>query len=66
MSDIIKELKKTHVRVTTALNELESLEDNDEGFHGSIDYGDIYVKYSHIMHELERRREQLQKRGRTQ
>lgn len=65
MSEVIKELKKTHARVTTVLNELESLE-YDDGEYSNIDYADLYVKYRHIMHTLERRREYLQKRGRTQ
>lgn len=66
MSEIIKELKKTHSRITTALNELETLENDDNINCNEIDYEDIYVKYRHVMHTLERRRELLQKRGRTQ
>ena len=66
MSKIINELQKTHNRVKTALNELESLEDDDNIDFNEINYEDIYVKYRHIMHVLERRRETLQRRGRTQ
>ena len=66
LSKIIQELKKTHSRVTTALNELESLENDDKIDFHEINYEDIYIKYRFILHTLERRRETLQKRGRTQ
>ena len=65
MSEIINELKKTHNRVTTALNELDSLEYDDVD-ESEVDYANIYIAYRKIMHDLERRRERLQRRGRTQ
>lgn len=57
----IKDLKHIHSRMTTALNELEHLEDGK-----GVDYSEVITDYRWITHLLEARREVLQKRGRTQ
>lgn len=57
----ILELKKTHSRMTTILNELEVLEDGV-----GADYSQVTIDYRWLVQELEHRRETLQKRGRTQ
>ena len=59
MITAIEELKKSHARMTTVLNELEILEDGKDA-----DYSEIVINYRLIVRKLETRREQLQKRGR--
>ena len=56
----IAELKKSHSRMTTVLNELAVLEDGIEA-----DYSQVTIDYRWLVQELEHRRETLQKRGRT-
>ena len=56
----IAEMKKTHSRMTTVLNELAVLEDGIEA-----DYSQVTIDYRWLVQELEHRRETLQKRGRT-
>lgn len=60
MIKAIAELKKTHARMTTVLNELEILEDGVDA-----DYSQVTIDYRWLVQELEHRRETLQKRGRT-
>ena len=57
----IKDLKHIHSRMTTALNELEHLEDGK-----GVDYSEVITDYRWIVNMLENRRETLQRRGRTQ
>jgi DNA integrity scanning protein DisA with diadenylate cyclase activity len=61
MIKAIEELKKYNARLTTVLNELETLEDGD-----GADYTDVItdIRWNTIM--LENRRDSLQRRGRTQ
>ena len=59
MIKAIEELKKSHARMTTVLNELEILEDGKDA-----DYSEVVINYRLIVRKLENRREQLQKRGR--
>ncbi len=59
MITAIEELKKSHARMTTVLNELEILEDGKD-----VDYSEVVINYRLIVRKLENRREQLQKRGR--
>ena len=61
MIKAIAELKKTHARMTTVLNELEVLEDGIDA-----DYSQVTIDYRWLVQELEHRRETLQRRGRTQ
>lgn len=56
----ISEMKKTHARMTTILNELEVLEDGIDA-----DYSQVTIDYRWLVQELEHRRETLQRRGRT-
>lgn len=60
MIKAIAELKKTHRRMTTVLNELEVLEDGIDA-----DYSQVTIDYRWLVQELEHRRETLQRRGRT-
>ena len=60
MIKAIAELKKYNTRLTTVLNELETLED---GF--DVDYTDTVTGFRECVLMLEDRRESLQKRGRT-
>ena len=60
MIKAIAELKKTHARMTTVLNELEVLEDGLDA-----DYSQVTIDYRWLVQELEHRRETLQRRGRT-
>lgn len=60
MIKAIAELKKTHSRMTTVLNELEVLEDGLDD-----DYSQVTIDYRWLVQELEHKRETLQKRGRT-
>ena len=67
----IKQLKKIHSRMTTVLNELESLEYTEEEIKElelecDADYSEVITDYQWIVQMLEHRRETLQKRGRTQ
>ena len=59
MIKAIEELKKSHTRMTTVLNELATLEDGKDA-----DYSEVVINYRLIVRKLENRREQLQKRGR--
>ena len=59
MSTPIKNMKKTHARMTTILNELEVLEDYD-----GADYSEVEIDYRWLVQQLEHRRETLQRRGR--
>ena len=61
MIKAIAEMKKTHSRMTTILNELEVLEDGV-----GADYSQVTIDYRWLVQELEHRSETLQKRGRTQ
>ena len=61
MIKAIAELKKYNTRLTTVLNELETLED---GF--DMDYTYTVTGFRECVLMLESRRESLQKRGRTQ
>ena len=56
----ISEMKKTHARMTTLLNELEVLEDGVD-----CDWSQVVLDYKWIANECEHRRTTLQKRGRT-
>lgn len=55
----IEEMKKTHRRMTTILNELAVLEDGIDA-----DYSQVTIDYRWLVQKLEHRRETLQKRGR--
>lgn len=59
MIKAIAELKKTHARMTTVLNELEILEDGV-----GADWSQVVIDYKWLVNECEHRRETLQKRGR--
>jgi len=61
MIKAIAELKKTHSRMTTILNELEVLEDGV-----GADYSQVTIDYRWLVQELEHRRTTLQNRGRAQ
>ena len=56
----ILELKKTHKEMTEVLDDLETLEDGVDA-----DWTETVTDYRWLVHELEHRRETLQKRGRT-
>ena len=56
-----KKLKRDVVRLNTAVNELDVLEDFKD-----VDYSEIAVDIGLCTTLLEQRRERLQKRGRTQ
>ena len=60
MIKAIAEMKKTHARMTTVLNELETLEDGE-----GADYTDVITDIRWNVLMLENRRESLQRRGRT-
>ena len=60
MIKAIAELKKYNVRLTTVLNELETLEDGVDA-----DYTDVITDIRWNVLMLENRRESLQRRGRT-
>lgn len=60
MIKAISELQKYHSRMTTVLNELETLEDGVDA-----DYSDVVTDYHWIVVMLEQRRDRLQRRGRT-
>ena len=57
----ILELKKYNARLTTVINELETLEDGVDA-----DYTDVITDIRWNVLMLENRRESLQRRGRTQ
>ena len=59
MTEPIQVLKKYHSRMTTVLNELETLEDYE-----NADYEDVLVDFRWVVMTLENRRESLQRRGR--
>ena len=60
MIKAIAELKKYNARLTTVLNELETLEDGV-----GADYTDVVTDIKRNVLMLENRRESLQRRGRT-
>ena len=60
MITAISELQKYHSRMTTILNELETLEDGVD-----VDYTDTVTDYRWLVQMLENRRDSLQRRGRT-
>ena len=60
MIKAIAELKKYNARLTTVLNELETLEDGVDA-----DYTDVITDIRWNVLMLENRRESLQRRGRT-
>ena len=55
----IAEMKRTHFRMATVLNELDILEDGLD-----CDYSEVATDYRWIVQQLEHRRETLLKRGR--
>ena len=61
MTNPIKRLKNYNIRLTTVLNELESLEDYED-----FDYDEIVTDLGYLTNGLEQRRERLQRRGITQ
>ena len=61
MKGDVKKLKHYNARLTTALNELENLEDYED-----MDYTEVRHDLMRVVRVLEGRRELLQKRGRTQ
>ena len=61
MIDEIRKLKNYNTRLTTVLNELAALEDGVD-----CDYSYVTVCLQQATQHLERRRENLQRRGRTQ
>ena len=54
----IDELKHSHIRMTTAISELERLEDGEDDF----DYTEIVMTYREIVSKLEHRREVIQRK----
>ena len=54
----IDELKKSHARMTTVLNELAVLEDGVDS-----DYSQVVIDYSWLVNELEHRLTTLKLRG---
>ena len=56
----IRKLKHYNSRLTTVLNELDSLEDGVD-----VDYSEIVTDIGYCTNLLEQRRERLQRRGRT-
>lgn len=59
MIKAIEELQRYRSRLTTVLNELETLEDGVDA-----DYQDVITDLRWVVHILENRRESLQRRGR--
>lgn len=59
MIKAIDNMKKSHQRMTTILNELETLEDGED-----VDYTNAVFTYRKLVSWLEHRREVLQRRGR--
>ena len=59
MKTPIQQLKKYNIRLTTVLNELETLEDYKDA-----DYTEFVTDFGFLTVQLEQRRERLQKRGR--
>ena len=55
----LKELRHTHARMSTILNELEVLEDGKD-----VDYSEVRIDYRWLVQQLEHRRESLLRRGR--
>ena len=64
MDNTITKIKKYHSRLTTVLNELEILEDWQDPEINN-DYEGFLVEWRDNTNILERRRETLQKRGRS-
>lgn len=61
MNEDFKKLKHYLIRLNTVVNELDVLEDWD-----GVDYSDAATDIGFTTAMLEQRREQLQRRGRTQ
>lgn len=61
MSEDFKQLQRYVVRLNTVLNELSVLEDFE-----NADYSDVTTDIGFCTNILEQRREQLQRKGRTQ
>ena len=61
MNEDFRQLKRYVVRLNTVLNELDVLEDFE-----NADYSDVTTDIGFCTNILEQRREQLQRRGRTQ
>ena len=59
MIKAIEELNRYKARLNTVVKELETLEDGVDA-----DYQDVIVDLRWVVHILEQRREQLQRRGR--
>jgi len=59
MIKAIEELNRYKARLNTVVKELETLEDGKDA-----DYQDVIVDLRWVVHILEQRREQLQRRGR--
>lgn len=55
----LKELRHTHARMSTILNELDVLEDGKD-----VDYSEVRIDYRWLVQQLEHRRESLLRRGR--
>mgnify|MGYP007012492133 CR=1 FL=1 len=55
----IKKMKHYNIRLTTVLNELDTLEDYE-----NTDYSELVTDLGYITAMLEQRRESLQRRGR--
>ena len=60
MIKAIAELKKTHARMTTVLNELEVLEDGLDA-----DYSQVTIDYRWLLNECEHRLVTLKQRGKN-
>ena len=56
----ISELKKTHARMTTVLNELEVLEDGE-----GADWGQVVIDYKWIVNECNHRLTTLKQRNKN-
>lgn len=57
MENTIKKIKNYHTRMTTAISELERLEDNPEDFLDAL-----AISYGEIVRKCENRREHIQRR----
>lgn len=57
MSEIINDLKNLNIRMTTAISELERLDDNSDDFLDAI-----ALAYREIVNKCEHRREVIQRR----
>ena len=59
LKDDFKQLRNSHARMSTILNELEVLEDGVD-----VSYNEVVTDYKWLVQQLEHRRETLQRRGR--